>query len=79
MYLRVLFTSDRRREREIDRRIGAASAVVWTLYRSFVLKREMSQKTRLSVDRLIFVPTLTYGHDLWVVTKRTRSRIQAAK
>ena len=27
----------------------------------------------------IYVPTLTYGHELWVVTERTRTRIQAAK
>jgi len=25
------------------------------------------------------VPTLTYGHELWVVTERTRLRIQAAE
>ena len=31
-YLRVLFTSEGRMEREIDRRIGAASAVMWTLH-----------------------------------------------
>ncbi|TWW64601.1 hypothetical protein D4764_22G0002480 [Takifugu flavidus] len=24
-------------------------------------------------------PTLTYGHELWVMTERTRSRVQAAK
>ncbi|XP_056896310.1 transmembrane protein 269 isoform X2 [Takifugu flavidus] len=60
-YLGVLFTSEGRMEREIDRRIGAASAVMRTLHRS------------------IFVPTLTYGHELWVMTERTRSRVQAAE
>lgn len=28
---------------------------------------------------MIFVPTLTYGHELWVVTEKMRSRIQAAE
>ena len=65
----VLFTSDGRREREIGRRIGAAS-VLWTLYRSAVVKRELSQKVRLSVYQSIFVPTLTCGHELWIVTER---------
>ena len=37
-YLGVLVMSDGRREWEIDRRIGAASAVVWTLYWSVVVK-----------------------------------------
>ena len=54
-------------------------AVVRTLHRAVVVKRELSQKARLSVYRSIFVPTLTYGHELWVVTERTRSRIQAAE
>ena len=35
---------------EIDTWIGAASAVVRSLYRSVLVKRELSQKARLSVD-----------------------------
>lgn len=27
----------------------------------------------------IYVPTLTYGYELWAVTERTRSQIQAAE
>ncbi|TWW68222.1 hypothetical protein D4764_19G0000200 [Takifugu flavidus] len=38
-YLGVLFTSEGRMEREIDRRIGAASAVMRTLHRSVVVKK----------------------------------------
>ncbi|TWW74403.1 hypothetical protein D4764_14G0004060 [Takifugu flavidus] len=48
-------------------------------HRSVVVKRELSQKGKLSIYRSIFVPTLTYGHELWVMTKRTRSRVQAAE
>ena len=64
---------------EIDRRISAAAAVMRWLYRSVMEKRELSQKVKLSIYRSIYVPTLTYGHDLWVMTKRTRSRIQVAE
>ena len=78
-YLGVLFTSDGKMERELDRRIGAAGAVLSSLYRSVVMKRELSQKAKLSVYRSIFVPTLTYGHEGWIMTDRTRSRIQAAE
>ncbi|TWW77463.1 hypothetical protein D4764_12G0008530 [Takifugu flavidus] len=78
-YLGVLFTSEGRMEREIDRRIGAASTVMRTLHRSVVVKRELSRKAKLSIYRSIFVPTLTYGHELWVMTERTRSRVQAAE
>ncbi|TWW60956.1 hypothetical protein D4764_05G0010460 [Takifugu flavidus] len=78
-YLGVLFTSEGRMEQEIDRRIGAASAVMRTLHRSVVVQRELRLSAQLSIYRSIFVPTLTYGHELWVMTKRTRSRVQAAE
>uniref|UniRef100_A0A671UNG7 Reverse transcriptase domain-containing protein n=2 Tax=Sparus aurata TaxID=8175 RepID=A0A671UNG7_SPAAU len=78
-YLGVLFTSEGRMEREIDRRIGAAAAVMRSLYRSVVVKRELSRKAKLSIYQSIYVPTLTYGHELWVMTERIRSRIQAAE
>ncbi|KAK7881170.1 hypothetical protein WMY93_029579 [Mugilogobius chulae] len=78
-YLGVLFTSEGRMEREIDRRIDAASAVMQSLYRTVVVKKELSRKAKLSIYRSIYVPTLTYGHELWVMTERTRSRIQAVE
>ncbi|KAI3353681.1 hypothetical protein L3Q82_004834 [Scortum barcoo] len=62
-YLGVLFTSEGKMEREIDRRIGAASAVM----------RRCTERRKLSIYRSIYVPTLTYGHELWVMTERTRS------
>ena len=71
-YLGILFTSEGRMEREIDRRIGAAAAVLRSLNRSVVVKRELSRKAKLSIYRSVYVPTLTYGHELWVVTERTR-------
>jgi len=55
----------------MDRWIGAASAVTRALYRSVVVK--------LSIYGSIYVPTMTYGHKLWVVTERTRLWIQAAE
>ncbi len=78
-YLGVLFTSEGRMEREIDRRIGAAAAAMRSMYRSVVVKKELSLKAKLLIYRSIYVPTLTYGHELWVMTKRTRSQIQAAE
>uniref|UniRef100_A0A8D0CHB3 Reverse transcriptase domain-containing protein n=1 Tax=Scleropages formosus TaxID=113540 RepID=A0A8D0CHB3_SCLFO len=78
-YLGVLFTSEGKMERQVDRRIGAASAVMRSLYRSVVVKRELSRKAKLSIYRSIYVPTLTYGHELWIMTERMRSRIQAAE
>ena len=51
-------------EREIDRQIGAAATIIWSLYQSVVVKKELSQKAKLSIYWSIYVPTLPYGHDL---------------
>ncbi|KAK3555566.1 hypothetical protein QTP86_022023 [Hemibagrus guttatus] len=71
-YLGVLFTSEGRMDHEIDRQIGAAAAVMWSMYRSVVVKKELSRKAKLSIYQSIYVPTLTYGHELWVMTERLR-------
>ncbi|KAK3522666.1 hypothetical protein QTP86_029134 [Hemibagrus guttatus] len=42
-------------------------------------QKELSRKAKLLIHQSIYVPTLTYGHELWVMTERIRSRIQAAE
>ena len=42
------------------------------------MKRELSQKVKLSIYWSILVPTLA-GHEMWIVTERTRSVIQTAE
>ncbi|KAK3566589.1 hypothetical protein QTP86_001091 [Hemibagrus guttatus] len=66
-------------DREIDRWISAVAAVMRSMYRSVVVKQELSRKAKLSIYQSIYAPTLTYGHELWVMTERVRSRIQAVK
>ncbi|KAK3513082.1 hypothetical protein QTP70_000981 [Hemibagrus guttatus] len=78
-YLGVLFTSKGRMDCEIDRRIGAATAVMRSMYWSVVVKKELSRKAKLSIYHSIYIPTLTYSHELWVMTERVRSRIQVAE
>ena len=63
-YLGVFFTSEGKMEQEIDGQIGAALAVMQTLKWSVVVKRELSQKAKFSINRSIYVQTLTYGHEL---------------
>ena len=53
--------------------------ILHSLCCTVVTKRELSRKAKLSIYRSIFVPTLTYGHEGWVMTERTRSRVQAAE
>lgn len=45
-YLGVLVMSEGRVEQEIDTRIGTASAVMRMLYRSVVVKRQLSRKAK---------------------------------
>lgn len=51
------------------------AAVMQTLRWCIVVKREQA---KLSVYWLIYIPTLTYDHELWVVTEIMRSQIQAS-
>ena len=49
------------------------------LHYSLVMKRELSKKAKLSIFKTVFVPTLTYGHESWVMTERVRSQVQASE
>lgn len=42
-----------------------------------MVKRDLSRKAKLRCE-LTYILTLTYGHELWVVTDRTRLWMQAA-
>ncbi|KAI3369821.1 hypothetical protein L3Q82_024647 [Scortum barcoo] len=51
-----------------------------SVYRTVVVKKELSRKAKLSIYWSVYASySLTYGHELWVMTERTRSLIQAAK
>lgn len=47
---------------------GAVSVVMQVLYRTVVVKTDLS----------VYIPTLSYGHELRIATEKTRSWIQAA-
>ena len=61
-HLVVVFASDERWRAEIDTQIGKANAVLRELYRSVITKRELSNATKLSVFKSVFVPILTCSH-----------------
>ncbi len=64
-------------QQETGQRTEAAGTILRLLYHNVVMKRELSQKANLSIYRSIYIPTLTSGHDGWVMTKRMRSLIQS--
>ena len=59
----------------MDNRLGNASE----LNRSVVLKKELRTKAKLAVFKSVYLPTLTYGHECWVMSEKVRSRLQAAE
>jgi hypothetical protein len=42
-------------------------------------KREVSKKTKLTVHRTVYLPTLTYSAELWTLGAKQDSRLQAAE
>ena len=67
------------RDGEISRRLGQVAAMMQSLYRTVVVKRELSHKAKLSIFRALYIPNLTYGQELWILTERMRSRVRAAE
>ena len=74
-YFGVEFSNDVRQDCEIDRRMEAASAMLRSIYRSVVTKKEVSQRAKIAIFKAVCRPTLIYGHEQWVMTERIRSRI----
>lgn len=79
MYLRILFMSDGKMEHVMDRWIGAMSAVMRALHWTTVVKMELRKKAKPSSYQLLYVPTVIYGHELCVVSKRMRAQIYLAE
>lgn len=76
-YIGVYFTSDGRSNDKLSCRIGKVESILKQLG-SVIRKAELSIKAKVAVFNSVFVPTLTYGHKIWVITERITSRIQAA-
>lgn len=72
-YSGVLFTT--KGKMEIDMWMYDALALMQTLSRTVMVKGELSLKSNLLIYWLIYIPTLTYGHELLVIAKRMRSWI----
>lgn len=58
--------------------IGAVSAVMRTVYQPAVVKRKLRLKEELSIYRSVYVLTVMYDHELWIVTEKMRFQIQGA-
>lgn len=57
----------------------AKGNLIYTILHTLWDDRELSRKAKLWIYRSIYATSLTYGHDLWVMTKRTWLRLEVAK
>ncbi len=47
-------------------------SLMQALHPTVMVKKELSRKAKLSIYQSIYIPTLTYGHELWVMNERMR-------
>lgn len=78
-YLGVTFDDQGKQETDITERIEKSNKLYHAMNKNFISKREVTQKTKLSVYKTIFRPTLTYGSESWVLTKRMKSKLEAVE
>nr|CAH7736900.1 unnamed protein product [Callosobruchus chinensis] len=76
-YLGIVIQGDGTMEVEIKERLMKASKLYHTLRRSFICKKEISRKTKITVYKTIFRPVLTFGSESWLLSDRQKSKIQA--
>ena len=43
------------------------------------MTRGLSKKAKLSIFEGVFVPSLIYGHQSWVLTERVQSQVKASE
>ncbi|MBJ5627121.1 hypothetical protein JGG67_23160 [Salmonella enterica subsp. enterica serovar Derby] len=77
-YLGTVISGDGKLDRELDNRICKAGKVCSQLYKTIFSKKEVSQKTKLSVYNAVFRPTLFYGSESWVRNKGLIRRLEVA-
>lgn len=64
-------------EKDIHDRIDKAAKTYHMLRTSFINKREITTRTKMTVYKTIFRPILTYGSETWVLNKKLESKVQS--
>ena len=77
-YLGVMFCDKNDPEQEINNRINKFNNNLHLLY-PLLKDRNIPRKVKLVIYTTILRPVLTYGHESWTLTSRTRSKVQAAE
>lgn len=78
-YLGVKVHKGGKNEAELTGRVESALRLYHSLNNTFIRKKEISTKTKMTVYSTVFKPILTYGSESWILTNQMRSRIQATE
>ena len=78
-YLGVMIKSNGSLKEEINQRISKATKVYSQLGNSFIGKKELTTKTKISIFNSIYCPTLIYGSESWTLDSRDKSKLQATE
>lgn len=76
-YLGVNIHKNGKEDLEINNRIENTTKLYYALNNTFIRKKEISEKTKITVYKTVFKPVLTYGCESWVLNQQMKSRIQA--
>lgn len=75
-YLGAIIDKTGKIEEEINNRIATTAKLFYGINRGFINKKEISNKTKLTVYKTVYLPTLLYGSETWVLTEKQHKKIQ---
>jgi len=78
VYLGVTLSEDGKMGGEVERRIGMTMQTVGAMKKVYE-SREISREAKVTVFESVTIPTLTYECEVWVLTEREKSRLQATE
>ena len=78
VYLGVTLSEDGKRRGEVERRIGMTMQTAGAMKKVYE-SREISREAKVTVFEAVAIPALTYGCEVWVLTEREKSRLQATE
>jgi hypothetical protein len=78
-YRGVIINENGKIEEEINTRMLNAGKLYHAINKRFLGKKESSQKTKMAICSSIYIPTLLYGSESWVITEKQKQNIQTAE
>lgn len=78
-YLGVIIENTGRQELDITEKIEKSNKLYYAINKTFINKKEVSRKTKMTVYKTIVRPILTYGCESWVMSRRIKARVAASE